>query len=174
MSEETRTCKGCGKTRPIEEFPEKKNSQNYRYRSGICIDCYRAKQREYYHRAAARKRESSQPRETYADPWGMLAADVLLRAIHDWERWRDVDERPKNLNGNNEPAWVNCRRRSLATRKTPFKLPREDLEAFFGDLWFIQLCDIVGVHPDVILRKVGLPPIEEDPPPPVSERQRYA
>lgn len=54
---EIRVCKVCGKTKPIEEFPQK-TSGGYTYRFRMCSICHKAKERERQRKYMEKNRQA--------------------------------------------------------------------------------------------------------------------
>jgi len=106
-----KTCATCGEEKEIDEFPKRDNG----YRS-ICKACVAGKKREEYHRSR-NKAEIEWAEAVARDPFGILCASVIEKAILDWRRYSDLDVRHRNT--------------------TEYK----ELTAFFDSTWFEELCD---------------------------------
>lgn len=66
------------------------------------------------------------------DPWRGFAAAVLLQARRDW----------LNMNrGKKQAAWIN----------------RQEMIDFFRGRWFILLCDLIDMEPNIYLKKLQIP-----------------
>lgn len=88
-------------------------------------------------------------------PHARLAAAILIQAGQDWIKYGEFTD--PFLCGANTKDDKERVRMDLVALDNAFKGPREELTTFFSGEMYELLCDIVGINPDTIRHKLGIP-----------------
>ena len=150
-----KACRTCG----AEKIASRSKSSQFSWRTernayySTCKACValasnsRAKKRNKAGAAQVREKESKE-----CDPYGFLAADIIIRAIHDWRKFGHMTE--KISMGHNERVPTDLVDATSAARREGYGTIRDELLAFFASERFEELCGMANSEPDFIRKHV--------------------
>ena len=148
-------CVTCGKTKianctHTSEFTWRGERNKYR---PDCKACERAKaNQDAKERNARARRSEKQTREE--NPHHGLVGGILRQTRLDWEKYGHLEEqlsRSNTKDSSSDRAAASSMAMSLG-----YLNPREHIIAFVGSAHYLELCDLTGLDPQDIRKRIGV------------------
>ena len=134
----TKTCATCDKTKPVSEFSYRKDRKRY---YNDCKACRNAKGSKQI------SRQTKEKQAIESNPHGFLAADVIVKALRDWEKYSVYDKKHKGTTDYSEVRFL--------IRQKGYDTIRDELLAFFECDWFEELAGMAGSDAEYLRKYIG-------------------
>lgn len=150
-----RTCATCGKKKianrtHTSEF--KWRGERNKYRSS-CKACERIQSnKDSKERNARARRSEKQSREE--NPHHGLVGGILRQVRLDWEKYGHLQEQlPRGSKGTTSADMAAA---SSMAMSMGYLNPREHIISFMGSAHYLELCDLTGLDPEHIRKRIGV------------------
>ena len=149
------TCKTCGRTKVANcthtsEFRWRGERNKYQ---PDCKACERSKKRGAEQERAAQARGAEKQMRA-ENPHHAVVGGILRQTRLDWEKYGQLDGQLSRSNTRGSPSDMVAA--SSMAMSLGYLNPREHIIAFMHSAHYLELCDLTGLDPDNVRKRIGV------------------